>query len=106
MFYGSNPYRKDKPGRQRRSAAETRRVPPERLRSACGVGVAWLIGMPRRAGRRLHAMNDAESRWWRWIVSERHGGLTHQYRDARFEAPHVGPVPRGAGQAGLKSPAS
>jgi hypothetical protein len=29
-------------------------------------------------------MTDAESRWWGWQVSERHAGLTHQYRDVRF----------------------
>jgi len=31
-------------------------------------------------------MGDAESRWWHWLVTERQGGLIHQYRDARFEA--------------------
>jgi hypothetical protein len=52
--------------------------------SACGIGVAWLIGLPHRAGARIHAASDAEARWWHWQVNERCGGLVHQYRDARF----------------------
>ncbi len=52
---------------------------------ACGIGVSWLIGLPRRAGARLHATSDAEARWWHWQVTERCGGLVRQYRDARFE---------------------
>jgi hypothetical protein len=56
-----------------------------RLRTACGTCVAWLIGLPRRAGTRLHAANDAEARWWHWQVTERCGGLVRQYRDARFD---------------------
>jgi hypothetical protein len=58
----------------------------ERVRSACGIAAAWLIGLPRRAGRRLHAVNDAEAPQWGWLVIERRGGLVHQYRDARFDA--------------------
>ena len=53
--------------------------------NACGIGAAWLIGLPRRAGARIHAANDAEARWWHWQVTERCGGLVRQYRDARFD---------------------
>ena len=56
-----------------------------RVRFACGICVAWLVGLPRRAGARLYAMTDAEARWWYWNVTERCGGLVHQYRDSRFE---------------------
>jgi hypothetical protein len=54
------------------------------LRTAAGLTVAWLIGLPRRAGRLLFAANDTEA-WWRgWHVTERAGGLGRRYRDARF----------------------
>jgi hypothetical protein len=116
VFYGSNPYRKDNPRWTISNATETPKVPDGafqllapvtdswdhlvtglsdsglaagiagRLRSACGNCAAWLIGLPRRAGARLHAANDAEARWWRWRVTERCGGLVRHYRDARFEA--------------------
>ena len=81
MFYGSKPYPNGNPACSIRNVRET---PRTRVRFWCAVCVAWGIGLPRRAGRRLHAMTDAESRWWGWQVSERHAGLTHQYRDARF----------------------
>jgi len=113
MFYGSNLYRKDNPRWLISNATETPKVPDPAsrvlppvtdpwdhlvaelggglaasvsgwVRSACGICVAWLIGLPRRAGARLHAANDTEARWWRWEVSERWGGLVHQYRDPRF----------------------
>ena len=113
MFYGSNLYRKDKPRWPIGNAAETPEVPAarpgplataewdqaratqategsglaDRVRFACGICAAWLIGLPRRAGARLYAMTDAEARWWYWHVTERRGGLVHQYRDARFEVP-------------------
>jgi hypothetical protein len=58
----------------------------DRVRFACGICVAWLTGLPRRAGARLHATNDVEARWWGWQVTERCGGLGRQYRDARFAA--------------------
>jgi hypothetical protein len=45
---------------------------------------AWLIGLPRRAGRRLFAINDAEACWRGWQITETLGGLGRQYRDARF----------------------
>jgi hypothetical protein len=86
VFYGSNLYRKDKPSWAISNVTETPRVPGGQIRFTCVICLAWLIGLLRRAGRRLHALNDAESRWWRWLVTERRGGLTHQYRDARFEA--------------------
>jgi hypothetical protein len=82
----SNLYRKDNPSWAISNVTETPRVPCGRIRFAGGVCLSWLIGLPRRAGRRLHAMNDAESRWWHWLVAEGRGGLTRQYRDARFEA--------------------
>ena len=103
MFYGSNPFRKDNPQRAISNAAETPKVPGiavqivwdvpaspvDRIRSGGAIGAAWLAGLPRRAGARLHAMNDAEARWWHWHVSEHRGGLVRQYRDARFaELPH------------------
>lgn len=105
MFYGSNPRRKDNPGWPIINTAETPRAPLDRLRFACGVCVAWCIGLPRRAGTRLHAMNDTESPWWHWHVSERHGGLTHQYRDARFGDPRRDPAQRRTEPANLRSPA-
>ena len=113
MFYGSNLFRKDNPQRVISNAAETPKVPEapfqtqmpsrhdvwdgaarsgrpaaalDRLRRGGGIGAAWLIGLPRRAGARLHAMNDAEARWWHWDVRECRGGLVRQYRDARFPA--------------------
>ncbi len=113
MFYGSNLHRKDNPRWVISNATETPKVPAAALRllppagepwddpvgglgsglaarmarsgcDACGIAFSWLIGLPRRAGARLHAVNDAEARWWRWQVTERWGGLVHQYRDARF----------------------
>jgi hypothetical protein len=56
------------------------------IRSACAACAVWLIGLPRRAGARLHAMTDAEARWWHWEVTERCGGLARRYCDARFAA--------------------
>ena len=58
---------------------------PDGLRTAAAAVVTWLIGLPRRAGRRLFAMNDAEARWRGWQVAELTGGLARQYRDARFD---------------------
>jgi hypothetical protein len=113
VFYGSNQYRKDKPRWLISNSTETpqaarttfRLATPDaaagwdpvvaglggagglagRVRGGCGLLTAWLIGLPRRAGARLHSMNDAEARWWRWHVTERCCGLVRQYRDARFE---------------------
>lgn len=59
---------------------------------------AWLSGLPRRAGNRLFARNDAEARWRGWQVTELAGGLGRQYRDSRFDtlreqfASHGGPA--------------
>jgi hypothetical protein len=115
VFYGSNPHRKDNPRWGISNATETPAVPdaairlllmPDclwdhpvsgasgsrveditgRVRGGCGICVAWLAGLPRRAGAVLHALSDTEARWWHWNVTERCGGLVHQYRDARFEA--------------------
>ena len=77
-FYGSNLHRKDNPSWVISNAVETPPLPVAASYSA------WLIGLPRRAGAWLHAMTDEEARHWRWRVSERHGGLVHQYRDERF----------------------
>ena len=84
MSYGSNLQGKDNLSWSISNVTETRYIPCSRLRFACAIGAAWLIGLPRRAGRRLHATTDTESQWWHWYLAERHGGLTHQYRDARF----------------------
>jgi hypothetical protein len=57
--------------------------------AVCGastLAAAWLIGLPRRAGRRLFTMNDAEAGWRGWQVAENCGGLGRRYRDARFGA--------------------
>jgi hypothetical protein len=56
------------------------------LCDASTFAAAWLIGLPRRAGRRLFAMKDAEAGWQRWQVTETLGGLGRGYRDARWEA--------------------
>jgi hypothetical protein len=55
------------------------------FRTAAAIAVAWLIGLPRRAGNRLFAMNDAEAGWRGWQVTEFAGGLGRRYRDARFD---------------------
>jgi hypothetical protein len=123
VFYGSNLSRKDNPRWVISNATETPDVPDAALRllsaasspwgqpvtglggglaarvtspvcGACGIGVAWLIGLPRRAGVRLHTATDAEARWWHWQVTERCGGLIHQYRDARFDVLRYNPAIR------------
>ena len=91
MFYGSNLYRKDNPSWVISNAVETLQVP------VAASYAAWLIGLPRRAGTWLHAMTDEEARHWRWRVSERHGGLVHQYRDERFAVLPVDPSLRNDG---------
>jgi hypothetical protein len=89
VFYGSNLSRKDNPRWGISNATETPKVPEATFRGACGICFSWLIGLPRRAGARLHATDDAEARWWRWEVTERYGGLVRWYRDTRFAAlPH------------------
>jgi hypothetical protein len=123
VFYGSNLSRKDNPRWVISNATETPDVPDAALRllspaaspwshpvtglggglvaritrlvcGACGIGVAWLIGLPRRAGVRLHTATDAEARWSHWQVTERWGGLVHQYRDARFDVLRYNPALR------------
>jgi len=84
MFHGSKLHSKYNPGWPICNGVETPPITSGRFCLAWGVRVAWCIGLPRRAGRWLHTMTDLESQWWNWHVSERHGGLTHQYRDARF----------------------
>jgi len=54
------------------------------VNDASTLAAAWLIGLPRRAGRRLFTMNDAEASWRGWHVTENCGGLGRRYRDARF----------------------
>jgi hypothetical protein len=88
VFYGSNPYRKGNPGWVISNAPETSQVP------VTAICAAWLIGLPRRAGAWLHAMTDHEARQWRWLVSERLGGLVHQYQDERFAASRPALAPR------------
>jgi hypothetical protein len=109
VFYGSNPYRKDNPRWGIGNAAETPMVPLPALRlllavgcpwdepvtravpglagwarHACDACIAWFAALPRRAGAWLHAATDQEASWWHWRVTERYGGLVHQYRDERF----------------------
>jgi hypothetical protein len=62
--------------------------------NACTLATAWLIGLRRRAGRRLFAINDAEARWHAWQVTETLGGLSRRYRDARFAALAADPALR------------
>ena len=61
---------------------------------ASTLAAAWLIGLPRRAGRRLFAMNDAEAGWRSWQVTEALGGLGRRYRDARWDAIAADPTLR------------
>jgi hypothetical protein len=84
MFHRSKVHSKYNPSWPICNGVEAPRITSDRFCFIWGVCVAWCIGLPRRTGRRLHAMTDLESQWWNWHVSERHGGLTHQYRDARF----------------------
>ena len=104
MFHGSNLYRKDNPRWLIGNSAETPKVPRvtfelelplgdpreyspvARAGNTWGRRLAWAIGLPRRAGARLHATTDAEARWWHWQVTECAGGLGRRYRDPRFDA--------------------
>jgi hypothetical protein len=56
----------------------------DKLRIAGAIGIAWLIGLPRRLGNWLFVLNDAEADWRGWQVTELKNGLARQYRDARF----------------------
>jgi hypothetical protein len=134
VFYGSNLYRKDNPRCAISNATETPKVPDSAfhllspvtgpwdhlvtglggsltagvtgwVRNACGICVARLIGLPRRAGARLHATNDAEARWWHWHVTEYYGGLARRYRDARWDVLRHDPtLRRGEPRVDLASP--
>jgi len=64
---------------------------PAVLRVAAAAGIAWLLGLPRQAGRYLFAMNDAEAHWRGWQAIELTGGLARQYRDARFDTMRAQP---------------
>jgi hypothetical protein len=135
VFYGSNLYGKDNPCWAVTNAAEAPEVPDAEFRllspvggpwdrpvtglgggfvarliravcEACGIGTAWLIGLPRRAGSRLHAANDTEARWWQWQVTELCDGLVRQYRDVRFAVlPRNPGIRRAEFGADLASPA-
>jgi hypothetical protein len=85
VFNGTNMLRKDNPRWPISNALETKTV-PDAVLMGCGIVVAWLIGLPRRAGRHLFVMNDQEARWHHWQVTETHGGLGRQYRALRFDA--------------------
>jgi hypothetical protein len=94
VLNGTNMLRKDNPRWGIGNAIETIRVPGAHLcpgtpfgsiAAVNGVIVAALIGVPRRAGRRLFEMKDEEARWHRWQVTETLGGLSRQYRDPRFD---------------------
>ena len=134
MFYGSNPYRKDNPRWGISNAVETPLAPlpafwlllavscpwdepvaragsglvagfAERARHACGRCAAWFADLPHRAGAWLHAASDEEARWWHWRVTERYGGLVHQYRDDRFAILRHDPsIRRDELNTGLASP--
>ena len=56
--------------------------------AATGLAASWLIGLPRRAGSRLFAKNDAEASWRGWQVTELAWGLARRYRDPRFDSIH------------------
>ena len=77
------------PGQRRRplaGAASGIAAAGDAIAGVAGIVAAWLAGLPRRAGRRLFAMNDLEARWRGWQVTELSGGLRRQYRDPRFDA--------------------
>ena len=89
-----NMLRKDNPRWPISNALETIKVPDvcqlavagvgEAIRGGAALVAAWLTALPRRAGRRLFAMNDREALWHGWQVIETAGGLGRQYRDWRF----------------------
>ena len=63
-----------------RTSAETCRASAvgDTLRTAGAIAIAWLIGLPRRLGNQLFALNDAEAGWRGWQVTELRGGLGRQ----------------------------
>ena len=59
---------------------------------ASTLAAAWLIGLPRRAGRRLFAINDTEA-GWRAGRSPRPSAVSaDEYRDARWDALAADPL--------------
>ena len=64
------------------------------IRTGYSIVIAWLTGLPRRAGRHLFALNDDEARWHRWQVTETFGGLGRRYRDPGFVALNGAIAPR------------
>jgi hypothetical protein len=50
-----------------------------------GVATDCLTAMPRRAGDRLFAINDAEGSWRGWQTIRVNGGLGRRYRDPAFD---------------------
>ncbi len=68
------------------------------VRSVTASVIAWLGELPRRLGKRLFAMNDAEAGWRGWEITVLAGGLARQYRDPRF-----GAVSPGAGGPGRRA---
>jgi hypothetical protein len=110
VFHSSNLLRNDNPGWPISNATETTKVPDGALHlrlapaadtwtrqrwsvraageaacGACAIATAWLIGLPRRAGRRLYALNDEEAGWHSWQLTELLGGMGRQYRDLRWD---------------------
>jgi hypothetical protein len=55
-----------------------------RILTLLTVLLSWLAAIPRRAGDRLFAMNDAEACWRSWQTTRTHGGLGRRYRDPQF----------------------
>ncbi len=84
MIHVINMLGKGNPSWPTSNTPETKTVPGA-IRAGGGLAVAWVIGLPRRAGRRLFAMNDAEAGWRGWRVTELRGGLARSYRDPRFD---------------------
>jgi hypothetical protein len=86
-----------KPRSLGRPAAGIRKSPAtavaHTLRNAGASVIAWLTSLPRRAGDRLFAMNDAEAGWRGWETTVLAGGLSRQYRDPHFSASRGGLSP-------------
>ena len=68
-----------------------------RIATFFAVLLSWLAAIPRRAGDRLFAMNDAEASWRSWQITTTHGGRGRRYRDPQFDALAECPKCRGAG---------
>jgi len=88
MINGTNVLRDDNPRWASINLLETPPVQAGPRLEAAG----WLADIASRttdllheAGERLHAASDTEAGWRRWKVTELHCGLTHRYRDPRFD---------------------